>query len=100
VAGTIVVFEERQPIRPRIQIEPTPKPEELARLPRQLDLSPSELDALQMFLRRAGHLNPAREHELADIVAPLFAKRFAVRYRDPVRFLALLYHRASQRGSE
>jgi hypothetical protein len=53
-----------------------------------------------MFLRRAGHLNPAREHELADIVAPLFAKRFAVRYRDPVRFLALLYHRASQRGSE
>lgn len=100
VAGTIVVFEERQPIRPPIQIDPAPKPEELARLPRQLDLSPADIDALELFLRRSGQLNPAREHELAEIVAPLYAKRYAVRYRDPVRFLALLYHRATQRGSE
>lgn len=100
VAGTIVVFEERQPIRPLIQIDPVPKPEELARLPRQLDLSSADIDAIELFLRRSGQLNPAREQELAEIVAPLYAKRFAVRYRDPVRFLAILYHRATQRGSQ
>lgn len=94
VAGTIVVHEERQAIRPLIQIEPPPRPEELARLPRQLELSPEDLNALELFLRRSGQLAPARELELAELVAPVYAKRFAVRYRNPVRFLALLYHRA------
>ncbi len=96
VAGTIVVCEERQGIRPVIAIQPPPKAEELHRLPRQLDLSPADLEALEVFLRRSGQLNPAREQELAEIVAPVYAKRFAVRYRNPVRFLALLYHRATQ----
>ena len=94
VAGTIVVYEERQAMRPMIAIDPPPRAEELRRLPRQLDLSPTDLDALELFLRRAGQLNPARELELAEMVAPVYAKRFAVRYRNPVRFLALLYHRA------
>ena len=95
VAGTIVVFEERQTIRPLIAIEPPPSPEELQRLPRQLDLTPTDLQALDLFLRRSGQLNPAREHELAEMVAPIYAKRFDVRYKNPVRFLALLYYRAT-----
>lgn len=94
VAGTIVIHEERQGIRPLIAIHPPPSAEELARLPRQLNLSELDVEALELFLRRSGQLNPAREHELAEMVAPMYAKRFAVRYRDPVRFLALLYHRS------
>ena len=95
VAGTIVVHEERQAIRPRLALSPAPTLEELSRLPRRLDLAPSELDALDLFLRRSGQLNPARELELAEMVAPIYAKRFSVRYRNPVRFLGLLYHRAT-----
>ena len=96
VAGTVVVSEERQSIRPLIAIHPPPSAEELRRLPRQLNLSRLDIDALELFLRRAGHLNPAREHELAEMVAPMYAARFSVRYQNPVRFLALLYHRATR----
>jgi hypothetical protein len=95
VAGTIVVHEERHAIRPALEITPPPKADELRRLPRQLDLARDELDALELFVRRSGEINPAREIELAEIVAPIYAKRFDVRYRNPVRFLALLYHRAT-----
>jgi len=96
VAGTVVVSEERQAIRPLIAIQPPPSAEELSRLPRQLNLTRLDIDALELFLRRAGHLNPAREQELAEMVAPMYAARFSVRYHNPVRFLALLYHRATR----
>ena len=68
----------------------------LSRLPRQLNLTQLDIDALELFLRRAGQLNPAREHELAEMVAPMYATRFSARYHNPVRFLALLYHRATR----
>ena len=71
---------------------------ELNRLPNRPDLSASEIEALELLLRRCGALAPSREEELAEMVAPIFAARMHLRYRDPVRFLALLHHKATARS--
>jgi hypothetical protein len=42
-----------------------------------------------------GTLSPLREVELAAMIAPVYARRLGVTYKDPVRFLALLYARAT-----
>ena len=62
--------------------------------PASARLSGAEMDALEAYLRRIGTLSPAREHELASMVAPMFAQRLGVGYRDAVRFLAALFVRA------
>ncbi len=97
VAGTVVVSEEKQRILAALRIEPPPTPKELERIPEKLAISPGEIEAIEQFLRRLGQLSPARELELAEIAAPIFARRMGLRYRDPARFLALLYYRATQR---
>lgn len=95
VAGTLVVSESPTRVGEPLQISPPPKPQELARIPARPPLSPGEIESLELFLRRVGSLSPAREEELADMVAPLLARRMRLRYRNSVRFLALLYHRAT-----
>jgi hypothetical protein len=100
VAGTMVVVEDRRVVADRLRIDPPPSPQELAYLPQRLPLSGEELEALELFLRREGRLGPAREDELASMVAPIFAKRLGVRYRDPTRFLKVLYARARGIGPE
>jgi uncharacterized RDD family membrane protein YckC len=98
LAGTLVISEERPRMQRALQISPPPTPTELGRLPERLALSPGDVEAIELFLRRIGELSPGRELELAEMVAPIYARRLGLRYRDPVRFLALIYHRAVERG--
>lgn len=98
VAGTMVVVEERYLVEGPVRIEPAPTKGELRALPELVPLAAGELDAIELLLRRSRTLPSARERELAELVAPIFASRLGVaRVDDPHRFLALLYHRA--RGS-
>jgi uncharacterized RDD family membrane protein YckC len=97
-AGTMVVAEDRGRVTPRIEISPPPTPEELAAIPSRVLLSPEERDAIELYLRREPFLHPARSLELAEMVAPMFARRLSIRPTDPGRFLALLYHRMTSAG--
>jgi uncharacterized RDD family membrane protein YckC len=94
VAGTVVVIEEPGRISERLHLHPPPTPEEYAGLPARVELSREELEAIELFLRRRGTLAPMREVELAEMIAPLLARRMQARYQDPVRFLGLVYARA------
>ena len=94
VAGTMVVTEERGVIAAAAALEPPPTVDELAALPHRPPLDADELDALELFVRRLGTLNPLREDELAEIVAPVFAERLGgTRYDSASRFLGLLHAR-------
>ncbi len=98
VAGTIVVIEDRGNVTEKLHMEVPPTARELSSLPQRIPLSGEEMDALELFLRRAPRLHPARAEELAEIVAPTFAKRVGVRFRGEARrFLEVLYHRARER---
>ena len=69
-----------------------------AALPQRVPLTGDELEAIELFLRRAPKLHPARAEELADLVAPVFARRLGVRVRgEAKRFLELLYYRSRER---
>lgn len=92
-AGTMVVSEDTRAMLRPITLEPPPTREELAWLPEGVDVSKRELDAIELLLRRRGLISPARELELADLLAPVLARRFGVRYHDPARFLALVWFR-------
>jgi uncharacterized RDD family membrane protein YckC len=94
VAGTMVVVEDRVRVGESLKLTPPPAPGELEALPARPPLSADELEALELFLRR-GDLSPPRRLELAEMVAPLLARRMGVLTGDPVRFLALLYERAA-----
>jgi uncharacterized RDD family membrane protein YckC len=96
VGGTIVIAEARATVAGPLRLDPPPSPAELRPLPQRLPLSGDELDAIELFLRRAGKLSRAREVELAEIVAPVFARRLGVRYKDAPRFLGLLHYRAHE----
>ena len=98
VAGTVVVVEGAASLTSRLQLNPPPSAAELDEIPERPDVSRDELEAIELFLRRRVNLAPMREYELADLIAPLIAARMGLRYRDPARFLALIYARA--RGHE
>jgi hypothetical protein len=95
-AGTIVINEERASVAGLLRLDPPPSPAELRALPQRLPLSGEELDAIELFLRRAGKLSRAREAELAEMVAPIFARRLGLRYRDAARMLGVLHYRAHE----
>lgn len=96
VAGTMVVVDERRHAAKPVLINPAPTKDELEGLPRPR-LSGAELEAIELFLRRKDTLSPARELELAEMVAPLFSSRLGIPHRNPSRWLALLYERATSR---
>lgn len=101
VAGTIVVSESRvRHESARRVLWPPPYPHELAALPPEVVLDAEERAALELFLRRAGTLGAAREHELASMIAADLASRHGWQgpVLDPVRMLALLYDRAANTG--
>lgn len=98
-AGTMVVVEEHARLTAPLQIRPPPTPAELATLPAQITLRAGELEAIELFLRRQGTLHPEREEELAELLAPIQARRLGVRYQHASRFLALLFHLATRRGA-
>jgi hypothetical protein len=94
-ASTMVVVEERVFVEQALVIQPPPTAKELASLPQRLPLSGDELEALELFLRRAHKLPPFRVHELAEMVAPTFGARIGIgSIRDPFRFLQVLFARA------
>ncbi len=94
VAGTMVIAESRGHIGTPLRVSPPLTPAELESVPASVRLSSDEMAAVETFLRRLGTLSPARELELADMVAPMFAHRLGVRYHNGVRFLAALFVRA------
>jgi len=89
-AGTMVVIEDPVRVAPSITLDPPVTPAELESFPHHVVLSLSEREAIELLLRRRD-LSPARRNELADTLAPLFARRLNLRAGDPVRFLALLH---------
>jgi uncharacterized RDD family membrane protein YckC len=98
VAGTMVIVPDRPGVASLIRVWPPPQPRELADLPEEVRLDAEERNALEMFLRRRGTLGPAREHELASMIAEPLSERFGFRLPDPARTLALLYDRAANAG--
>jgi uncharacterized RDD family membrane protein YckC len=98
VAGTMVIVPDRPRAAAMIRLWPPAQPSELRDMPEEVRLDPDERSALEMFLRRRGTLGPAREHELASMVADALAARFDFRVPDPARTLALLYDKAANAG--
>jgi uncharacterized RDD family membrane protein YckC len=94
VAGTMVVLEDTSRIRAPVAIDPPPSRAELSALPSRLPVSNEELDAIELYLRRAPSLTTSRAEELAEMLAPRIAERLGARYREPRRFLATVYTRA------
>ncbi len=95
VAGTMVIVEQRASVGEPLRIHPPPEPLELRDFPSRVPLSGDDLEAIEIFLRRLGRLSPAREFELAELVAPVYARRLGMRPpRNAPRFLALLFHLA------
>jgi uncharacterized RDD family membrane protein YckC len=97
-ASTMVVSERKERVLGPVVIRPSVRPGELAAIPMRPPLREEELDAIEFFLRRVDALNPSREEELAELVAPVFARRMHVQYTRPSRLLGLLYHRARGGG--
>jgi uncharacterized RDD family membrane protein YckC len=93
VAGTMVVVEDQVRVGESLKLNPPATPGELEALPPRPPLSADELEAVELFLRRAD-LSPPRRQELAEMTAGIFARRMGVLAGDPVRFLALVYERA------
>jgi hypothetical protein len=100
VAGTMVIVPERARAASALRVWPPIQPAELAALPEEVSLDAEERNAIEMFLRRRGTLGPAREHELASMVAEALGERFDFRLPDPARTLMLLYERATTAGRD
>ncbi len=104
VAGTMVVVESRHVVDNPVQVYPPPTREELAWFPERIPFATSDVDAIELLLRRMYRLGPARANELAEIVAPHFARSLGYfgPIRDATRFLSVLYYRArlSRDGGE
>ncbi len=94
VAGTLVVIEARAGLASPLVLSPPVTADEVAGFPPRPPLSLSERETLELFLRRT-ELTAARREELAETIAPALAERMGVKVQDPVRFLALVHHRAT-----
>jgi hypothetical protein len=57
-------------------------------------LLPTEIAAIELYLRRRPRLNEARAEELAELAVRPISKRSGVRYKAPGRLLEILYYRA------
>jgi uncharacterized RDD family membrane protein YckC len=100
VAGTMIVVPERArgSTEPLALIPPVGQ-DELAELgDSDVRLDADERDAIEMFLRRRASLGPARETELAEMIASAMSARCGLRSAGPSRALALLYDRAGKAG--
>jgi uncharacterized RDD family membrane protein YckC len=92
VAGTIVVIEEATVVASRTAV--APNAELVAELPATLPLDRNDLEALELFVNRE-YMSDARREELAEIVAPLYAKKLNLdRPKNNTAFLASLWARA------
>ena len=83
VAGTMVIVVERRGAAMPLVLVPAADPSELRDLPDVVTLDADERRAIELFLRRRGTLGPAREAELARMIAPALAARFSVPHERP-----------------
>lgn len=97
-AATIVVMPTRARAAVPLVLWPPAQPQELAHLADVVRLDADERQAIEMFLRRRASLGPARELELARMIAPVLGARFGFPSEDPSRTLALIYDRATNTG--
>ncbi len=92
VAGTMVVIEDFSRITNTAQIPDDPQLR--SELPGRLPLDRDDLEALELLVSRP-HMSEARRRELADKVAPIYARRLSLPIPyDSARFLATLYARS------
>ncbi len=99
VGGTLVVVPDKPTVATANVLWPPPHPTELAAVPQNIVLDADERAAIELFVRRRGALGPAREHELALMIAPGLATRHGLPLTiDPSRFLAILHDRATHAG--
>jgi uncharacterized RDD family membrane protein YckC len=94
VSGTLVVVEEKRKVDEPIPRLRLPSPAELAAVPVTVMLLPTEIAAIELYLRRRPRLNEARAEELAELAVRPISKRSGVRYKAPGRLLEILYYRA------
>lgn len=94
VAQTVVVYE---PVSKLGNREEAAVRADIPGLPARPQLSAEERNALALFYRRLPYISEARAIELADLIAPVFVERFALRKVDPLNLLITLYHRSSPR---
>jgi uncharacterized RDD family membrane protein YckC len=97
-AATIVVMPNRARKTVPLVLWPPAQAQELVHLSDFVRLDADERQAIEMFLRRRKELGPARELELARMIAPALGARFGVPSSDPSRTLALIYDRAANAG--
>jgi uncharacterized RDD family membrane protein YckC len=91
-ADTIVVIEETSTVASRSAVKPEAALVE--ELPKTLPLDRGDLEALELFVNRE-HMSEARREELAEIVAPLYAKKLSMAVpKNSTAFLASLWARA------
>jgi uncharacterized RDD family membrane protein YckC len=96
VAGTVVVVEEPAQMSRELAVKADAGL--LAELPGSLPLDRVDLEALELFVHRE-HMSPARQRELAEIVAGIYADRLSLpKPRDPAGFLAALWTRSQDPG--
>jgi uncharacterized RDD family membrane protein YckC len=97
-AGTMVVHEERKKVATAFHLTPPPSEQEVAWVRSLPRLRLHELKTIDLLLRRSSRLHPDRVSELAEMIAPVYGQRLGAHFREPVRFLALLHHRARLKG--
>ena len=96
VGGTLVVAEDPRRVEGELPRLATPTPGEIATIPPHLRLSPREVEAVELYLRRRPRLSQGRADELADLAASAIAQRTGARYDSASRWLEILYVRARE----
>jgi hypothetical protein len=94
----MVVHEERKKVATAFHLTPPPSEQEVAWVRSLPRLRLHELKTIDLLLRRSSRLHPDRVSELAEMIAPVYGQRLGAHFREPVRFLALLHHRARLKG--
>jgi uncharacterized RDD family membrane protein YckC len=94
VGGTLVIAEDRRAVDALLPRLPEPSPQELASLPASVVLLPSEVQAVELYLRRRPWLSNERSEELAELAIETIGKRLRLPRRSPSRLLEILYLRA------
>ncbi|MEM6930525.1 MAG: RDD family protein [Myxococcota bacterium] len=100
VGGTIVVVEQRTHVLAAVPIVPPVTSEERQALPARVDLSRSEVRAIEALLRRRSRLTDERAEELAAFFAPEVTRRTGIEADSAERVLTLAYARVTGRDRD
>jgi hypothetical protein len=94
VGGTLVIAEDPRRVEGELPRLVPASAEEMAEVPGHIRLLPTEVEAIELYLRRRPHLSEARANELAELAAGAIAGRTGLRYGAASRWLEVLYGRA------